>query len=338
MPISGPASYVQTTEQFLSHWELANSVSPPGVPLLVPSLAQPPGPAIAIATLETLYQELLDKRAELQSKLNSQEMARGAINQLKALLLARANLFNEAVRGQLPGSVYEEALPNVPGILMSQAPFTEPLDDAVDVWQRINDDAGIGADIVLSDGTTQAPFAADVETLKTLYRNFNKAEVHTGFTRSQRNRIQDKIYPILKQYRAVLPTKFPKDHELIPSMPKLSPEPGSTPDAVSMTAVFNSATNQVEISHTKSDAADFAEYEYQMVPGPVWSEEDATVIGNVTNINSLTFTTTQGVQSPGVTATYKVFTRTTTGNLAGSEPISVTRPSAVPPPPPPPPP
>ncbi len=333
MPISGPASYVQTTEQYLAHWELANLASPPGTPLLVPSLATPPGPPAPIATLEGLYNDLLDKRAELQSKLNSQEIARGAINLLKGLLLARANLFNEAVRGQLPGSIYEEALPNVPGILMSQAPFTEPLDDAADVWQKINDDAAIGADIVLSDGTTQATFAADVETLKTLYRNFNKAEVITGFTRSKRNRIQNLIYPILKQYRAVLPTKFPADHELIPSMPKLTPDEGSTPDAVTVTAVFNPVTGQVEISHTQSTAADFAEYEYVMVIGNVWSDDDDTVIGNVTDINSLAFATAQGVGTPGVTAGYAVAVRTTTGNLKRSEPVFVTRPLGPAPPP-----
>ena len=333
MPISGPASYVQTVEQFLSHWELANLALPPAAPLLVPSLATPPGPPIAIATLETLYQDLLDKRAELQSKLNSQEIARGAINNLKALLLARVNLFNEAVRGQLPGSIYEEALPSVPGILMSQAPFTEPLDDAADVWQKINDDAAIGADIVLSDGTTQAAFAADVETIKTLFRNFNKAEVITGFTRSQRNRIQNNIYPILKQYRALLPTKFPADHELIPSMPTLTPEPGSTPAAVTLTSEWVPALNQVRLRVTKSTAGDFAEYEFRMVPGPVWNDDDDTVIGNVTDINTLEFLTAAGVETEGVTATYKAVVKTTTGNEKGSNAVSVTHPIPVPPPP-----
>ncbi len=330
MPITGPASYVQTTEQFLAHWGLANAALPAATPLLVPSLSVPAGPPVAVATLETLYNQLIAKRAELQSKLNAQEISRGAINTMKTALLERANQFNEAVRGQLPGSMYEEALPNVPGILMSQAPFTEPLDDAADIWQRINDDAVIGADLVMADGSTQANFAADVAALKTAFRDFNKAEVTTGFTRSERNGIQNKIYPILKSYRQVLPTKFPKDHALIPSMPKLTPEPGATPDAVTMTAVFNPATNRVDITHTKSTAADFAEYEYQMVSGPVWSDDDATVIGNVSDINALAFSTTQGVETAGVTANYKVFVRTTSGNIAGSDPIAVTRPAAPP--------
>lgn len=332
MPISGPSSYPQTTEEFLAHWTLANGELPPASPLLAPSLSVPQGPPASRATLETLYNDLIAKRAELQSKLNAQETARGAINDMKVALLEQANQFNAAVRGQLPGSMYQDALPNVPGILMSAAPFTEPLDDAVDVWQKINDDAAIGPDLVLGDGYTQAQFAADVTALKTAFRNFSTAEINTNFTRAQRNRIQDQIYPILKSYRQVLPTRFPKDHALIPSMPKLTPEPGATPEPVTASAVFNPATNQTDITHSKSTAPDFAEYEYRMVPGPVWSEDDDTVIGNVADINSLSFSTTQGVETPGVTAMYKVFVRTTSGNIAGSEPVSVMRPASVSPP------
>lgn len=327
MPITGPSSYPQTTEQFLAHWGLANAALPPASPLLLPGQGTPPGPAIAIAGLETFYNSLIAKRAELQSKLNNQEIARGSIDTQKAALLLRANQFNESVRALLSGSKYEAALPNVPGILMSQGPFTEPLDDASDVWLQINADAAIGADILLLGDYTQPLFATDVATLKTSYKNFNTANIHTSFTRSERNGLQDQIYPILKSYRQVLPTKFAKTHALVLSMPKLTPEPGSTPAAVIATVVWDAVLNKARITFTKSTADDFAEYEIRFTAGPNYSTEDDTVIGNITDINTLVFLTDAGLTTPGATATFKVFVRTTTGNEKGSNTVLVTRPA-----------
>jgi len=326
MPITGPSSYPQTTEQFLAHWGLANAALPPASPLIVPGQGNPPGPPVAVAGLETLHNALTAKRAELQSRLNNQEIARGSIGNQKAALLLRANQFNEAVRALLAGSKYEAALPNVPGILMSQAPFTEPLDDASDVWVQINADAVIGTDITLLGDYTQVLFGTDIAALKTGYRTFNTADVHTGFTRSERNSLQDQIYPILKSYRQVLPTKFAKTHALVLSMPKLTPDPGSTPAAVTATAVWDAVLGKVRITFTKSTAADFAEYEIRFTAGPNYSPDDDVVIGNITDINTLEFLTDAGLSTPGTTATFKVFVRTTTGNEKGSNTVAVTRP------------
>ena len=119
------------------------------------------------------------------------------------------------------------------------------------------------------------------------------------------------------------------------TLPKLTPEPGSTPDAVIVTAEFVPALGQARIQYTKSDAPDFAEYEIRMTPGPTWSNDDDSVIGNIADINTLEFLTTAGVETEGLTASYKVYVRTATGNQSGSDPVSVTRPVIVPPPPPP---
>ena len=333
MPITGPTSYLQTTEQFLAHWGLANGELPPGSPLLLPGQGNPPGQPVPLEELEALYNALVAKRAELKSKLNAQEIARGAIQLRKTALLLRANQFNELVRALLPGSKYEKALPKVPGILMSQGPFTEPLDDASDVWEKINADAVIGADIVLLDDYTQTMFVAEITALKAAYRAFNKAKVHTGFTRSERDILQDQIYPLLKSYRQVLPTKFAKTHALVVTMPKLTPEPGSTPAAVTLTAEWVPALNKVRLMITKSTASDFAEYEFRMTPGPAYSADDDQAIGKVTDIDSLEFLTAAGVETEGITASYIAFVKTKTGHEKGSNPVSVTHPISTPPPP-----
>lgn len=331
MPITGPASYVPTTEQFLAHWGITNGVLPAGSPLLLPAIV-PGGPAIAVAALEVLYNALLAKRSELQSKLNNQEMARGLINNLKAGLLLRANQFNDAVRALLAGSKYEHALPNVPGVNMGQGLFTEPLEDASDVWEQINADAAIGADIVLLDGYTQIQFESDVTALKSAYRAFNTADIHADFTRSERNTVQNQIYPILKSYRQVLPTKFAATHALVASMPKLSPEPGSTPEpATSVAGSYNTGTNQGHITFAPSSSPDVEKYQMRITLGPVYSDDDDTVVDEVPAAGPYEFFTTHGLGTPGVTISVKIFSITTTGNESASEPITITRPGTVPP-------
>ena len=332
MPITGPASYLGSSEQFLAHWALANVALPPVSPLVLPGPGTPPGPAVTLAGLEALYNSLVTKRAELQSKLNAQEIARASIDLQKQAMLLRANQFNDSVRALLAGSMYEMALPNVPGLLMGAGPFSEPLDDAVDIWERINIDGVVGGDLTLLGDYTQAQFVADVATLKLAFRAFNAADVHTGFTRSQRNGLQDQIYPLIKSYRRVLPTKFAKTHALVVTLPKVTPEPGSTPAAVTLTATWDPAENKVRLTWTASTAADFAEYEIRYTPGPVYSKDDDSVIGNIADIGTLEFLTDVGVGAPNITGSYKVFVKTTTGNEKGSNAVAVTHPSEVPPP------
>ncbi len=57
MPITGPASYLQTTEQFLAHWGLANAALPPGSPLILPGQGTPPGPPVTLAGLEASHNQ-----------------------------------------------------------------------------------------------------------------------------------------------------------------------------------------------------------------------------------------------------------------------------------------
>ena len=67
----------------------------------------------------------------------------------------------------------------------------------------------------------------------------------------------------------------------------------------------------------------------------MWNDDDDTVIGNVTDINTLEFLTAAGVETEGVTANYKAVVKTTTGNEKASNAVAVTHPIPVPPPPPP---
>ena len=61
-------------------------------------------------------------------------------------------------------------------------------------------------------------------------------------------------------------------------------------------------------------------------PGPNYSTENETVVGSVPPADPLELFTDVGLTTSGDVASYKVYVITTTGNEAGSNAVTVTRP------------
>jgi len=218
MPISGPASYLATTDEFLGHWEAADTTLGAGNEL---KLKDGSGRAVLV----TKKDSLVAKRATVQVRLNQQEVARGDIEIRKAGLLERINQFNDKVRFLLGGTKWERALAQVPTQGDGQGNFTVPLDDAAALWLMINDDPAI-ADIVLMGAFTQAMFVADVAALNAAYTTYTTAGAKVTVAIEDRNDVQDVIYEMLKQYRQAVPTYFAKGDAILDSLPTLTPPPG----------------------------------------------------------------------------------------------------------------
>ncbi|MEO8165723.1 MAG: hypothetical protein ABI619_10045 [Betaproteobacteria bacterium] len=163
-----------------------------------------------------------------------------------------------------------------------------------------------------------------------VYTGRTNAATIVHVTREERNDLQDEIYGLLKSYRQVLPSHFEAGHALIDSLPRLTPTPGSTPDAVTANGSWDEAQMQARITYSQSTSPDFAKYELRFTPGPEYSGDDDIVIASNSDINSLEFMTAEGLGTPGITASYKVFVITTTDNEKGSNAISITRPDDMP--------
>lgn len=318
MPISGPSSYLPVTDEILTHWEIADTTLGAGNEIVVQG-------GVARAGLETLRNSLETKRADVQAKLNLQETARGAIEELKAVLLLRLNQFNDKVRSLYAGSKWERSLPLVPSSGLAQSSITDPLDDAASLWLLMNADAGI-PDITLLGGYTQAQFVTDLAALKTAYRNYNNTGTTLTVTREERNDLQDQIRVILVNYRKSLPTFFAAGHALVESMPVLSPARGSTPDAVVASATWDVTLGMAKITFTASVDPNLFQYEIRSCVGPSYSTDNETVIGNVGPTALREFLSLDNLSAPGSVVTYKVYVITTTGNEKGSNTVLVTRP------------
>ena len=137
------------------------------------------------------------------------------------------------------------------------------------------------------------------------------------------------IYPILKDYRAKLPSVFPEGHAVRESVPALTPAPGHTPDEVTAAVVWDVPAAQAKVTWTASAEADIAHYEVRGVAGDSYVAADETVLATVPPGDAREVLTDFALPSAGVTAGFKVYVVLHTGNERGSEAVYVTRPAHI---------
>ena len=109
------------------------------------------------------------------------------------------------------------------------------------------------------------------------------------------------------------------------SLPDVYPQPGSTPTPVVLSGSWNAVLALAVFNWPASSEPTLAEYEVRMSLGATYDEGTSTVVGNIPP-GTTTFQTAAGLATPGDVASFKVFVRLTTGNVAGSNTVTITRP------------
>ena len=324
MPITGPSSFVPTINQFVPHWISVNTALGPAGPLVAEG-----GGTVGILTGQR--DDLLAFAASITDRDNDVQLASGNITLQKEALVGRLGEFNRKVRGFLSTTAFVNALPDVPGTNSGEAVILKALDDMKSLWTKINAATipGFTGPLLLLGGYAVATFSTELATLKTAYETGGNAEQAATLERERRNDVQDLAYAVMLAYRkAVLGTFAPTD-ALVASLPKLTPDPGSTPDAVIATIHWIEIMGKAHITFTASTAADVAQYELRFCAGPHYSTDTETVIGNIGSSAVREFFTDAGLAAVGDTATFKVYVITTSGNEKGSNTVTLTRPAAV---------
>jgi hypothetical protein len=322
MPINGPSSYVPTTNEFLAHWDAANLALGGGGPLLLPG-------GVTRANLLTQRDGLQTKQAEVEGQINGREIARADLDTKKEDLHLRGGQFNDKVRALLGTTAYARALPVLPQAQEGQGNFIPPLDDISTLWGKLNTAVGIPGftpPMLLLGGYALADFNTALAGLKAQFSLASTEDVLVTLKLAERNAIQDVIYPLLKSYRQVLPTYFAANSPLVASLPRLTPEPGSTPDPVLANGVWNAPTTQGKLTWDASTDANLAEYEVRWSPGSTYDSGIEIVLGAIAPAAPREFFTAQGLGSAGAVSVFKVYVKTTTGNERGSNTVKITRP------------
>lgn len=322
MPLNGIGSYLPMMVEVLNHWDDVN-VELGGTPATDLKLQG----AHTRAMFQILHDELSALLVGLVDLENARELAVNTRDQKKTAISARLNQFRGMLRGLLPQTIYPGAAPLVPVFGSAESKFLAPFDDMASLWARINADAtiaGFTPPLVLP-GMTLAEFVTELAALRAAYAAVALAENDESIGLKRRDAMLAVIRERIVQYRELVAAMLGPTHPLTLSLPIMTPAPGSTPDPVVLSGSFNPTTLQAEFSWPPSDNPNLEEYEMQMSIGPTFDAATATVIGNIP-VGTTTFTTTTGLASPGDQISCRLFVKLTTGNEAGSNTITITRP------------
>jgi len=330
MPLTDPGSYVGVMDEIAAHWEDVNTELG-GAPATDLKIAG----GMTRALFITLRNDVAGKLTEEQDLENARQVSATDRDQKKDTVKDQLGQFRSMVRAVLPKSKYAGALPIVPQFSAAESKFLAPLDDAASVWARINLDAtipGFTPPLVIGP-LTQAQYLANITALRTAFTALATAENDQRIGLRERDVLLDDARERMVQYRAAVEAVLGPNHPLTQSLPVITPAPGSTPDPVVLSAVWNPATAHADLSWPESPNPALLEFEIRRCQGATWNDAIAEVIGNIPAgagspvlIPPITFSTTSGLDSSGDVATFKVFVRLTTGNVAGSNAVTITRP------------
>ncbi len=321
MPLTDLGSYVQTMDEVVLHWLDVNAALG-GAPATDLKLEGGFSRADLIAARD-LFEDLHISIEDLE---NAREIAAASRDNLKGTLRPKLGQFRGMLRALIPKSKYAAAAPVLPAFGTDESKFLGPFDDASSLWLRINADAtlpGFTPPLVIAS-LTQAQFATELAATRAAFGAIRAAENDLNVARKERGALLDPARERMVQYRAAVEGLFGPDHPLTQSLPALSPAPGSTPNASTLNGNWNATTFQADLAWTASTDANLDDYQVRMSPGATYDADTATVVATVPS-DTLSLSTTTGLDNPGDIASFKVFVRLTTGNESGSNTVTITR-------------
>lgn len=318
MAISSIASYLPTMQEFIDHWTAVNaSISPTVLTLLG-------GYAVADFTAD---RDAIDAAiTAIEPADNARQFAAAQRDLQKGVVRPRIFQFRATVLGQLAGTAYAKTLPTMPNFSANQGAHLKVLDDVANGWANINAATipGFTGPLLLAGGYAVADFTADVAEMRARFIASTVADDNDRLARSQRNVLLKPAKARMVQYRQAVKGILPPGDPLLNTIPAVSPPPGSTPDPVVLSGVYNSGTNQGDLSWTASANMHILHYDVRYSPGPVYKTADETSIGIVPK-TQLTFSTNVGLGVSGATGLYRVYVVLDTLNERGSNTVGVTR-------------
>jgi hypothetical protein len=334
MALENKGSYIPTSNEFLAHWLDADAALTP-LGLILPEKPGEIPAGFNRSGLLSLRTVLLSQLDAVQDKLNSLQLASSAVKFFKAKMYKRLTLFVGLLDGYYSSTELYAARPELPGEGAAEDKITNALRDMRSLWVRMNlgpAPSGVVLPVQLNEGTDTAPdlvgvaeFELDLGNLPQKYMDRAEAEQGVKLARARRDRTMANIKTVLLAYRAAAATKLAAHTDLLSTLPRVSPQPGHTPDAVSATAVFL-APDVAQITHTESDDADFKEYQLRGTVGDDGDTEDAVVLATHTARTPAVFTTQLGLGAPGGAGSYWVYVITNDGNERASNRMVVERP------------
>jgi hypothetical protein len=319
MPIQSNSDYIPVMDEFIIHWTATDAT------LKVPWNDD----YITLTEFQQTRANLDDTKASLQGRLNDLENTRVTLEQLRGTAGDRVAEFNRRIRADFPNNQLFNRLPAVPNRSAGRDVFISAMDDVIDLWQRVNAEPAtpiFTPPMLLLGGMTLVQFTTLRGEVDTAFTSRPAAEREVAATRIQRDDLQAEALGIMKQYRLRIEALYAPDSVAVATLPRLTPLPGHTPDPVTLSGEWNPAETRADLAWTASTDPELDHYRLCSTPGPEYSAEDETVIATIPAGGPLTYSSTAGFGTPGAAVSYRLYVRLSTGNQAGSETVTITRP------------
>lgn len=316
MPFSGPSSYLSTIDGFIAHWTDVDAA-------LAPGALELSGP-YALADLQADRTQLSDEITDLIEAINDLENLRTQRDTSKEDLHERMRQLGAYIRGALADSNYAGEVPPLVAMTSNTGKWILCMRDFRNIWTEINatPPAGFTPPLILTGGYTLAMFTAAVAALEATFTGIVAAEKAIDRELKERDAVYLSIRDQLVRYREAVQGSFPADHPLVLSLPRISPLPGHTPEAVVLSGVWNAGTQMADLSWTASADPDLEEYEIRRSGESPYNTNLEQVVDSVPP-GTLAFSTNAGLTTPGAIMRYKVYVVLTTGNEKGSNAVEI---------------
>lgn len=319
MALTTNDSYVPVMQQFIDHWTDVNAAISPGVMLLEGGFT--------LANFTAAQAGIQAAITAITAADNNRQITATGRDVKKAALKVRLIQFRGAVASQLADSDFGKAPPTVPTFSAAQGPFMKDIDDMADLWTKINAATipGFTGPLKLSGGYAVATFNTDITAMYAAYTAANSATNSSTVARRHRDNLLGPAKTRMIQYRRGVVSVLPAGHELLSSIPSITPAPGSTPAAVAATGIWSVADTLGILTWAASTNPNFDHFSIRTSPGPKYDSSEESVIIDLP-AGTLTYSTLEGLAAPGASAVYKVYVVLTTGNEKGSNVVRIVRP------------
>ena len=321
MPLTTHYSYSSVLRDFVLHWEGYEELAD----LVIGSGVTRAGLRALHTSLDGQMDKVLDGEAALAA-------ASRAANSSRRELRKRLVEWNAVARQWCAGLPEAEMVPRVETITAAPDKFCRPVREALRLWQVINNGPapeGLTLPMVLRGGFSRA----DMEALRAQFDADRLAEEDAefalGLDRARRDALEAEVRGVLVSYNQIVMAQYGEDEIIASSKPRLFPLPGSTPDAVALTGVWDPARRGAALTWEASTETKVTGYQLRWYDGPVYQRRGSRVVKNFPVEAPREYLAQEAHAATSGTATYCLYVMKQRGRHKGSKPLTVT-----PPPPP----
>ena len=324
-------SYPEVMDEYLAHWALVDGALGSGQELTVQAAGMP-GP-VGRGEFLSLAGTLRAKAGEVDRKELEGRVAAGELELRRRELLEGLRVFSDTVRAWWAGRPEAKVVRPMPDTGAALDKVLGAVRWAGLLWERV--DAGTGGvppGVVLPlvagpvPGLTRAGLAGRASAVVAARDAVEAADFAGAVLRSERDALEGAVRGVMSAYGRAVPVRLGSVHALAGSVPRMTPLPGSTPGAVSLTGTWDAAAGAARLEWSASDAGEALDfYQIRWCPGEDYNKKEERVALRVPADGDRVALVTRGMETDGSVAGYKVYVVTRTGNERGSGAVVVRR-------------